>query len=64
MQRIATMPGKSNDDFNNYSRKMTLVQNCLKRGLGNVCAYPDPDTEQQHDRAAAPGMSALYADPK
>ncbi|KAJ7606870.1 hypothetical protein FB45DRAFT_949362 [Roridomyces roridus] len=22
-------------------------QNCLKRGLGNVCAYPDPDSEQQ-----------------
>ncbi|KAJ7201355.1 hypothetical protein GGX14DRAFT_465170 [Mycena pura] len=30
-------------------------QNCLKRGLGNVCAYPDPDSDQQqqHDRAAA-----------
>ncbi|KAJ6601304.1 hypothetical protein DFH09DRAFT_560062 [Mycena vulgaris] len=28
-------------------------QNCLKRGLGAVCAYPDPETEQQHDRAAA-----------
>ncbi|KAJ6520359.1 hypothetical protein C8R45DRAFT_954886 [Mycena sanguinolenta] len=27
-------------------------QNCLKRGLGNVCAYPDPDAEPQHDRAA------------
>ncbi|KAF8204425.1 hypothetical protein K438DRAFT_2015056 [Mycena galopus ATCC 62051] len=30
-------------------------QNCVKRGLGNSCAYPDPDTEpQHHDRAAAP----------
>ncbi|KAJ6541841.1 hypothetical protein B0H19DRAFT_958750, partial [Mycena capillaripes] len=31
-----------------------VIQNCLKRGLGNVCAYPDPDTEQQqqHDRGA------------
>ncbi|KAF7337704.1 hypothetical protein MSAN_02243900 [Mycena sanguinolenta] len=28
-------------------------QNCLKRGLGNVCAYPDPDAEPQHDRATA-----------
>jgi hypothetical protein len=42
--------------------EIILVKNCLKRGLGNVCAYPDPETEQQHDRAAAPGMSAHYAD--
>ncbi|KAJ7110335.1 hypothetical protein C8R43DRAFT_164579 [Mycena crocata] len=26
-------------------------QNCLKRGLGNVCAYPDPESDQQHERA-------------
>jgi hypothetical protein len=43
--------------------EIILVKNCLKRGLGNVCAYPDPETEQQHDRAAAPGMSAHYTDP-
>ncbi|KAJ7292771.1 hypothetical protein C8J57DRAFT_1703666 [Mycena rebaudengoi] len=30
-------------------------QNCIKRGLGSTCAYPDPETEQQqqHERAAA-----------
>ncbi|KAJ6486096.1 hypothetical protein C8R47DRAFT_1129005 [Mycena vitilis] len=33
-------------------------QNCVKRGLGNVCAYPDPETEQQHERAAASADSA------
>ncbi|KAJ7508563.1 hypothetical protein B0H11DRAFT_1965668 [Mycena galericulata] len=33
-------------------------QNCLKRGLGAVCAYPDPETEQQHDRSAPDSASA------
>ncbi|KAJ7837420.1 hypothetical protein B0H14DRAFT_3702875, partial [Mycena olivaceomarginata] len=37
------------------------LPNCLKRGLGNVCAYPD-ESEPQHDRAAAPGTSLYYAD--
>ncbi|KAJ7146280.1 hypothetical protein C8R44DRAFT_757065 [Mycena epipterygia] len=33
-------------------------QNCLKRGLGSVCAYPDPEAEPQHDRVAPQSDSA------
>ncbi|KAK7025191.1 hypothetical protein R3P38DRAFT_2953209 [Favolaschia claudopus] len=40
-------------------------QNCLKRGIANTCAYPEPDSDpqqQQHDHNAQPGGSA-YAPP-
>ncbi|CDO73051.1 hypothetical protein BN946_scf185007.g105 [Trametes cinnabarina] len=34
-------------------------QSCLKRGIGNSCAYPDPDTEtHQANQAQQPRMSA------
>ena len=39
-----------------------ISQSCLKRGLGNTCAYPDPDA-QDHHAHHAPGMSPHHPSP-
>ncbi|KAH9486408.1 hypothetical protein JR316_0000472 [Psilocybe cubensis] len=38
---------------------------CLKRGLGNSCAYPDPDAQEQqgHHSASAPAQNVQFAPP-
>uniref|UniRef100_A0A8H7Y6V6 Zn(2)-C6 fungal-type domain-containing protein n=1 Tax=Psilocybe cubensis TaxID=181762 RepID=A0A8H7Y6V6_PSICU len=40
-------------------------QSCLKRGLGNSCAYPDPDAQEQqgHHSASAPAQNVQFAPP-
>ncbi|TFY73359.1 hypothetical protein EWM64_g10653 [Hericium alpestre] len=40
-------------------------QSCLKRGLGNTCIYPDPDTMEHssQQQTPAPGVSPFAAPP-
>lgn len=38
-------------------------QSCLKRGLGNTCAYPDPDADPQNHQAAAQQAQAQVYPP-
>ncbi|KAA1467783.1 hypothetical protein DENSPDRAFT_353155 [Dentipellis sp. KUC8613] len=38
-----------------------LAQNCLKRGLGATCAYPDPDAIDHSSQQQTPGSSSLIS---
>ncbi|KAI0778760.1 hypothetical protein BD413DRAFT_511547 [Trametes elegans] len=36
-------------------------QSCLKRGLGDSCAYPDPDADTHHNQSQAPQVPPFAA---
>lgn len=39
--------------------ELNVVQSCLKRGLGNTCAYPDPDADPQNHQAAGESQPCI-----